>query len=63
MYTNVPALFISELVRVVEAVYPGEIKVSAMQIRKQFLSTAIPQKIFWVLLLVSLAVLAFFVLR
>ncbi len=41
-----PALFISELVRVVEAVYPGEIKVSAMQIRKQFLSTAIPQKNF-----------------
>ena len=63
MYTNVPALFISELVRVVEAVYPGEIKVSAMQTRKQFLSSGIPQKIFWVLILASLALLAWFVFR
>lgn len=63
MYTNVPALFISELVRVVEAVYPGEVKVSAMQTRKQFLSSGMPQKIFWVLLLASLALLAWFVFR
>ena len=63
MFTNVPALFISELVRVVEKVYPGEIKVSAMQTRKQFLSSGLPQKIIWVLLLASLAVLAWFVFR
>lgn len=57
MYTNVPALLISELVRVVNNVYPGEIKVSAMQTRKQFLSSSQWHRFIWILLLLAALVL------
>ena len=63
MFTNVPALFVSELVRAVEAVHPGAVKVSAMQTRKQYLQRSLWQKILWVLLFIALAVAAWFVFR
>lgn len=63
MFTNVPALFVSELVRAVEAVHPGAVKVSAMQTRKQYLQRSLWQKILWVLLFIALAVAAWFVCR